>query len=245
MVAVFTSGEVIATEAELARLLREAAAAPRLAVDVEASGMFAYRARPCTLQFAWSGAASIAVVDALSVSVALLVVLLGETGPVKIVHDVAFDARLLAEQHVILGNVHDTAIAAHMLGRNATGLASLLGSELGLHIDKTMQHHDWRKRPLDDGMLHYLTEDVAHLEALESKLGRAREAEHRGSGHRGDELPHPQRETGHRCPLSLRPHTFESKESSDCPARLSPHSAESPSFASARPSVSMCRPNTS
>jgi ribonuclease D len=166
----FTSRDVVTGETELFALAREAATASRLAVDVEASGMFAYRAHPCTLQFSWNGAARIAVVDALSVALSSLGDLLGDRGPVKVIHDVAFDARLLAEEGVVLGNVHDTAIAAQMLGLSATGLASLLGSELGVFIDKAMQHHDWRTRPLEPAMLRYLTEDVVHLEALERKL---------------------------------------------------------------------------
>ena len=85
-------------------------------------------------------------------------------------HDVAFDARLLAESGIALANVHDTAVAARMLSRLATGLATLLDAELGVHIGKTMQQHDWRVRPLDDRMLDYLAADVVHLEALEQTL---------------------------------------------------------------------------
>jgi ribonuclease D len=164
------SSDIVAGEPELEALARDVATASRLAVDVEASGMFAYRARPCTLQFAWNGGKRIAIVDALAVAPSALSEVLGDRGPVKIIHDVAFDARLLAEEHVLLGNVHDTAVAAQMLGRSATGLASLVGAELGVSLDKAMQHQDWRQRPLDPAMLTYLTEDVAHLEALESKL---------------------------------------------------------------------------
>jgi ribonuclease D len=166
----FCSPLVVTGDPDVRTLAREASAAPRLAIDIEASGMFAYRARACTLQLAWNDASSVAVVDALSVALSLLADVLGEQGPIKVVHDVAFDARLLAEEGVVLGNVHDTAIAAQMLGRSATGLASLLGSELGISIDKSLQHHDWRQRPLDPAMLGYLSEDVAHLEALERKL---------------------------------------------------------------------------
>jgi ribonuclease D len=163
---------VVREEGELADLAREAGHAERLAVDLEASGMFAYHARICTVQLAWQSAGHMAVVDALTAPVAALANLLGAEGPTKIVHDVAFDARLLAEAGVELGNVHDTAIAAHMLGRAATGLAALLASELGVQIAKGMQHHDWRLRPLDDKMLTYLAADVAHLEALERVLWR-------------------------------------------------------------------------
>lgn len=163
---------VVADAREMARVAGEVARAERLAVDLEASGMFAYRARVCTLQLAWGGGAGAAVVDALAVPIDGLRDVLGPAGPVKIVHDVAFDARLLAESGVELGNVHDTSLAARMLGRTATGLAALLESVVGVHIGKAMQHHDWRIRPLDAEMLAYLAADVAHLEALERALWR-------------------------------------------------------------------------
>jgi len=132
--------------------------------------MFAYRAQACTVQLAWGHPVRVAVVDALATSISPLAPLLGPTGPVKIVHDVGFDARLLGETGIELGNVHDTAIAARMLGRAATGLASLLDAELGVHVSKSLQHHDWRIRPLDDRLLAYLAADVVHLEALEAKI---------------------------------------------------------------------------
>jgi ribonuclease D len=145
-------------------------AAPRVAVDLEASGMFTYRARVCTMQIAWDDGASIAIVDTLAVAPAVLAEVLGRDGPLKIVHDVAFDARLLAENGIELGNVHDTAVAAHMLGRAATGLASLLESMLGVHLAKEMQQHDWRQRPLDGACLAYLAADVATLDRLDGAL---------------------------------------------------------------------------
>jgi len=161
---------VVATAPDVRGLVLEAAGARRLAVDLEASGMFSYRARTCTVQLAWDAGRRVTIVDALTAPVMELAGLLGERGPVKIVHDVAFDARLLAESGVELGNVHDTAVAARMLGRTATGLASLLGAELGVHIGKDMQQHDWRVRLLDASMLAYLAGDVAHLEALDRRL---------------------------------------------------------------------------
>jgi ribonuclease D len=161
---------IIARDDELREVVTVAARAARVAVDVEASGMFAYRARPCTVQLAWDEGEHFAVVDTLATSIAPLSDLLGPHGPVKIVHDVAFDARLLAECGIALANVHDTAVAARMLSRLATGLATLLDVELGVRIGKAMQQHDWRLRPIDDRMLDYLAADVVHLEALEQKL---------------------------------------------------------------------------
>ncbi len=165
-----TSARIVASSVEVADLLGALAGCSRVGMDMEASGMFAYRARPCTMQLSWSDGADIAVVDALSVSLDALGPLVAKTGPLKIVHDVAFDARLLAESGLELGRVHDTALAARMLGRTSTGLASLLESILGVKLSKEMQQHDWRKRPLEGAALTYLASDVASLERLDDAL---------------------------------------------------------------------------
>jgi ribonuclease D len=163
------SGEIRA-RAELEELARALSSAPRMALDVESDGMFAYRAQVCTVQLAAHG--TISIVDALATSLEPLAPVLAESGPVKIVHDVAFDARMLAATGLFLGNVHDTSIAARLLGRTATGLATLARAELGIEIDKGLQHHDWRERPLLETHLDYLARDVAHLEALDDLLWR-------------------------------------------------------------------------
>jgi len=156
---------------DLAAVARELAAAPRIAVDLESNGLFVYRACVCIVQIA--AGSRVVIVDALATPLDALRELLGPRGPVKVVHDVAFDARILAEAGVALGNVQDTALAARMLGKAATGLAALLSSELGVSIDKKMQHHDWGERPLDPRAVAYLSEDVVHLEALADVLFRA------------------------------------------------------------------------
>jgi ribonuclease D len=174
-----THVRIVSAREELEELARAFAPLPRIAVDLESDGMFAYRARVCTVQLAAAAAAAaqtraaevqVAVVDASAVGLEPLAALLGEGGPVKVVHDVAFDARLLAESGLAIGNVHDTAIAARMLGRTATGLASLAMSELSITIDKGLQHHDWRERPLLPSHVEYLARDVEHLDALATKL---------------------------------------------------------------------------
>lgn len=160
--------ELIAHEDGARALARRMGSRPRVAFDLESNGLFAYRARVCTVQLAAAG--DVAVLDTLEAPVGALAELLASPGTIKIVHDVAFDARLLAENGVVLANVRDTSVAARMLGRTATGLASLLASELGLPLDKKMQHHDWAERPLTPAGLAYLAADVAHLEALADKL---------------------------------------------------------------------------
>jgi ribonuclease D len=165
---------VVESTAEVEAIARAAEKAERIAVDVESNGMFVYRAKTCVVQLAYGGEAI--VVDALAASLAPLAHALGADGPIKIVHDVAFDARILAESGIDIGNVHDTAIAARMLGHTATGLASMLASSLGVTITKAMQHHDWSKRPFDERALAYLVTDVAHLAALDDAIwGAVRE----------------------------------------------------------------------
>jgi len=156
--------------------------ARRVALDIESNGLFKYKATLCTMQLAADG--EVAIVDALAVPLGAVSELLGPEGPPKIIHDVAFDARILAESGLVLANVLDTSIAARMLGRTATGLASLLGSELGIAVDKKLQHHDWSERPIQPHHLQYLAADVLYLEALADKLWKEveapRETEQRG-----------------------------------------------------------------
>ena len=163
---------LVSTAPELEALASELTARSPIALDIESNGLFKYRAGLCTLQLAAEGADGLAayVVDSQAITLESLTALLSEHGPRKIVHDIAFDARILAENGIILGNVFDTSLAARMLGRQATGLASLLQSELGLTVDKKLQHHDWTERPITELQLAYLEGDVIHLPALAAKL---------------------------------------------------------------------------
>lgn len=159
---------LVSTASELAALADELAAKSPIALDIESNGLFKYRAALCTLQLATTEAAH--VVDSLAIPLTPLGALLSVNGPRKIVHDIAFDARILAESGIILGNVFDTSLAARLLGRQATGLASLLQSELGITVDKKLQHHDWTERPIEPHQLVYLEGDVIHLPPLAAKL---------------------------------------------------------------------------
>jgi len=169
---------LVTNEDELGRVSERFGRVPRVGLDIESNGLFAYRARLCTIQI--GAGLDVAVVDALATTLGPLGPLVASREVRKIVHDVAFDARILAEAGLTLTHVHDTSIAARMLSRPATGLASLLGSELGITVDKKMQHHDWAERPLEPVGLRYLADDVVHLEPLAEKLFG--EVEARGIG---------------------------------------------------------------
>lgn len=172
--------ELITDSRALEALALRLAAAERIAIDVEANGLFAYRAQLCTLQLALTtdGELEVVLIDTLAVDLGPLRTALGEEGPLKVLHDLTFDAELLASVGVPLGRVRDTSVAARFLGHEATGLANVLERELGITIDKSLQQHDWGKRPLTDAALAYLASDVAHLLALDETLAeRARAAE--------------------------------------------------------------------
>ena len=159
---------LVAREDELTEAAARLGRADRVAVDVESNGLFKFRAALCMIQLATSE--DVVIVDPLATPLGALRTLLGPDGPRKIVHDVAFDARILAEAGIPLANVFDTSLAARMLGRTATGLASLLGSELAITVDKKLQHHDWTERPVTREQLRYLADDVVHLDALAARL---------------------------------------------------------------------------
>jgi ribonuclease D len=163
---------VVTTRDELARVVTAAGAAPMVAIDAEGNGLFAYRARLCTVQLAWQDGdeTRIVVVDTLAVDPSPLGAVFDRAGPIKVLHDFTFDVKLLAEAGVELDNVRDTSVLARMLGRKATGLASLLSSELGIVVPKDLQQHDWSRRPLRPAELAYLASDVRHLAALYDKL---------------------------------------------------------------------------
>ncbi len=163
---------LVASQDALAEVGAAAARAPRVAVDVEGNGLYAYRPKLCTVQLAWEegDTCRVAIVDTLAVSPSPLRYLLGSCGPLKLLHDLTFDARALGEAGVVLERVQDTSVMARMLGRQATGLAALLAEELGITVSKALQQHDWSHRPLDRQHIDYLATDVVHLHALSNRL---------------------------------------------------------------------------
>ncbi|MFO0658654.1 MAG: ribonuclease D [Polyangiaceae bacterium] len=170
----------MSTSEQLEQVLAKVSKAKRLAVDVEGNGLHAYKPRLCTVQLAWEareGApAEVAIIDTLVLPAASLNELLGADGPTKVLHDLTFDAQLLSQNGARLSNVRDTSVCARFLSIQALGLASLLSSELGIHVEKGYQRHDWAQRPFERAQLDYLANDVAHLLSLERKL-RARAVE--------------------------------------------------------------------
>jgi ribonuclease D len=178
-----TPSVIVVNEEDLAlRISSRLGMATEVPLDVESNGLHAYRAITCTVQLgivANEAVEEVAVLDPIVGGPAILSAfrdVFGERGPVKIVHDLAFDARMLARAGAPLGNVFDTSLAARFLGVTSTSLASLVQARLGVTLSKHLQHHDWGKRPLGEEVHEYLAADVVHLPAL-ARLLRAELAE--------------------------------------------------------------------
>jgi ribonuclease D len=163
-----TAPALLDSDAAVEALLDDLAGASELAIDSEGDGYHRYRAQLCVLQIATDD--EIALVDGLAVDLRAFRELLGPDGPVKILHDAGYDARMLHAAGVPLGNVFDTALAARFLAAPATGLGRLLEERLGVKVDKGHTLADWGRRPLADGELAYLEDDVRHLAALAALL---------------------------------------------------------------------------
>lgn len=151
--------------------------ADRLALDCESNGMHAWRGRLCVMQLALAHedrpADDVVLIDTLALrDLSPLAALLGPDGPEKILHDAGFDARLLRDAGVTLGRVIDTSVYARFLGIRETGLATLLAARFGLSLEKTLQQHDWARRPLEAREIAYLAGDVRDLGRLAASLER-------------------------------------------------------------------------
>lgn len=161
---------VVEESRSLVQLADRLAGEPQLAFDLEGDGLFRYRSRLCTVQLA-TGGGEVVVVDTLAIEeLSPLARLLGPEGPRKVVHDVSFDARLLREWGIELGNVFDTSVAARFLGETSTGLAALLKKHFDVALPKDQQQSDWGRRPLEPRDLEYLAADVRHLLELGETL---------------------------------------------------------------------------
>jgi len=91
---------------------------------------------------------------------------------IAVFHALENDLQPIATLDVVPAEVHDTSIAASVLGL-PTGLETLLRELIGVDLgaDKqAMQRANWEARPLTPAMLDYAAGDVADLPALWTQL---------------------------------------------------------------------------
>jgi ribonuclease D len=165
-------GAALVDRAEsLDALCTRLAPARRLALDTEANSLHAYRERTCLVQLSTDTESAILDVLALP-SLEPLAPLLSRPDLEVVLHGGDYDVSVLARDHRLsLGRVFDTMVAATLLGEPRVGLADLVGTHLGVTLDKRLQKADWGRRPLGPEHLAYLEGDTRWLLALADLLG--------------------------------------------------------------------------
>ncbi len=159
---------MIDTTEQLAAFLPRLRAAEWIALDTEADSLHAYPAKLCLLQFSIPG--DDVLVDPLAeMDLAPLWDTLRDRE--LLLHGSDYDLRLLREHHNFVPHrIFDTMIAARLLGVLRFGLQDLVGTTLGVVLEKGPQKADWAKRPLTQRMEDYARNDTRYLHPLVSKL---------------------------------------------------------------------------
>ncbi|MCA9875056.1 MAG: ribonuclease D, partial [Anaerolineales bacterium] len=133
---------------------------PRIAIDLEANSMYAYRERVCLIQI--SIPSQDYIIDPVAkVDLSGLGELLADTAVEKVFHAAEYDLILLKREYEWeLNNLFDTMWAARILGYKQYGLASLLKKIFDLKLDKQYQKSNWCRRPLSPAQLTYAQLDT-------------------------------------------------------------------------------------
>lgn len=162
----------------LARLCREIAARPFVAVDTEFVGEHSYWPRLCLIQVA-AGKTAAAIDPLAGLDLTPLFELLSNPEVTKAFHSARQDLAIFRRiSGFVPGPVFDTQIAAMACGFGDSVAYSTLAATLtGASIDKSMQVTDWSRRPLTKRQIEYALADVVHLcgiyEALQGRLKAA------------------------------------------------------------------------
>ena len=168
--------KLITTQSDWQLCLEKLQAESRLAIDLEANSMYAYREEVCLIQISIPGQDYI--IDPLGVDD------LGGLGDIiqnpqveKVFHAAEYDMILLKRQFGWqLHNLFDTMWAARILGYQRYGLASMIETVYGIELDKRYQKSNWCKRPLSPEQLVYAQLDTHHLLDLRDHLAKELQA---------------------------------------------------------------------
>lgn len=157
---------------------------PRLAIDLEANSLYAYREQICLIQL--STPHQDYILDPFAkLDLNPLAQLITNPAIEKILHAAEYDLILLKQEHGWqLENLFDTYLAARILGFKQVGLANMLKTRYNIQLDKSHQRANWGKRPLTPSQLNYAQADTHYLFQLRddlyaelSEAKRLREAE--------------------------------------------------------------------
>lgn len=146
--------------------------APRLALDTERNGRFAYRERICLIQI--SDGRSTYLLDPLAVKdLDVLGESLADEDVMIVMHGCEEDVRYFDRDFGFeVSNLFDTGLAARFLGVSRPNLGAVLDEFCGVGIakDPKLQVSHWGLRPLSGPALDYAASDVHHLLPLADEL---------------------------------------------------------------------------
>lgn len=153
----------------LQRLQRE----PRIAVDLEANSMYAYREQICLIQISIPDQDYI--VDPLGdFDLGPFGALIEDAAVEKVFHAAEYDLMLMKREFGWqLRNLFDTQWAARILGVERVGLANVLNDVFDVSLDKRFQRANWCRRPLSAGQLAYAQADTHFLLRLRDHFATA------------------------------------------------------------------------
>jgi ribonuclease D len=151
----------------------------RIALDLEANSMHAYREQVCLIQISIPDQDYI--VDPLAgLDLSGLGAILADASIEKVLHAAEYDLILVKREYDWeLRNLFDTMWASRILGYSRFGLASLLEDLYQVKLNKRLQKADWCQRPLSPAHLRYAQCDTHFLLSLRDHLAAQLEATER------------------------------------------------------------------
>lgn len=152
---------------------------PAVAVDTESNSLYVYREQVCLIQISVPEADYL--VDPLAMDdLSGLGPLLADPGVRKVFHGAEYDLSVLNRDFdFFVANLFDTMWASRILGWPAHGLATLLKTHFGVHLDKKYQRANWGLRPLPEAQLDYARLDSHYLLPLYKIQARQLENQNR------------------------------------------------------------------
>ena len=175
------TGDLIASRAQLAPLIRQIESAGRVAIDSEADSLHCYREKLCLVQISVPAASNAEgrsdfIVDPLA-DLDLEPLRMALEQREIVLHGADYDLRMLRRGlNFVANRIFDTVIAARLLGIREFSLAALVKRYFGIELPKGSQKANWAQRPLPARMGEYAINDVHYLlplaEELETELDR-------------------------------------------------------------------------
>ena len=157
---------MVTAREHLEEIAAELKDAPRLALDIESNGFYAYREKVCLLQA--SSPTMDYIIDPIAVTdLSSLAPLMEDPGIEKIFHAGEYDVLCLKRDHGFrFANLFDTMIANRLLGVKELGLAAAIERHFSVKLSKKLQRADWGRRPLSQEQVRYAQLDTHYLMRL-------------------------------------------------------------------------------